>query len=916
VSRARAPLVPLVPLVLLVLLAPAAGLAAQDEKLSAVQDLRSPDAERAAAARRRLWFAPAVSLPADALHAALADPDPRVARAAAELLLHHGVADDRLRALLARGEPELRIVALPRAEDDEVRALLDDAEDPELRIAALYELEDRGRLEGRELAAAIGGDAEELARAALEIALCERAPFPVALVDDLDARGRQRMVESLAERPRRATRPWLELLLEGSELPAGTRLLAIAALPPEAIDLPLAKEVVVAAAQPETTNAAHTAALRFPSAVADALVGFAHARLERGDPVQAILPCLHRVSALGERQVLALAQVLPAATVEEICAWLAGRDSLAGLREQSAAALDGAIPLAPHLLRRAGPQIDTPARIERVTAVLTGSDAALRPLAFHALIAGGVFVPEMLEHARAPGLGQGSDAATPWSSRAQRVRDLLRLPPAVLPDDVLRELLADEDPSVVVHACRALERAPLPAALEPDVLACAHRVGEVRDIASRVLLARGSRAIVQEWWDAASDDERTAAVPWLYSRAEPWVAELLARERARVAAGGDAASADLRQELALGAALLGDRDAVAWLLDALPRLRIDLLRRCAPALTRALSAADVERLRPHVLGPQRLPDAAREEVVRWLAARPDLDVAPLLREVHRADDAMEIRAAALGGLLLGPDAEELHGRLRAAMARPLTEDDRELAFEILGSARHPLRPLDLETVARLVLVAPLADPELAANDAARDLVHGGEYPFHAPVVDLLRREEEPDVTAFARVADDLARDPRRYRLSGRCLGHLLREVARVPRLREALAPLLARLLLTTPDADPRMAGIAHLVLGEAAERAERHGEAADHFGRAARALLRSRLPPLLERAILGPDGSAGGALIAAALSARGPLAQARAALARGDAAAARTALAAARELAEGDARSEREVAALQDRIDK
>ena len=123
------------------------------------------------------------------------------------------------------------------------------------------------------------------------------------------------------------------------------------------------------------------------------MVGAAHARLAAGAPAEDVLACLENATALGERQVLALSRVLAPKTIEHVCTWLASRESK-GLTDHIASALDGEVPLEPHLLRRAGPQINSPARLDRVQRILRDGPAELQRLAFYALVDAKVYSVE------------------------------------------------------------------------------------------------------------------------------------------------------------------------------------------------------------------------------------------------------------------------------------------------------------------------------------------------------------------------------------------------------------------------------------------------------------------------------------------------------------------------------------------
>lgn len=877
-----------------------------------VRSLTSGHATEVEQARRQLCTMPVASLPLDSL-TLLLDGDAGAALASASVLAHHGVSRPVRRALLARVEPALQMAVLDLAEDRELEARLDHA-DPELRIAALHLLTDRGRLSDAALAAALADEDRTVARAALRSVLLERSPFPIGLLAELSDVARQRLVEGLGERPRVATAAWLLRLLERGVLQGNERLAAIAALPRDAIGNELAREIIAAAGEPGMAVAVHQAALRLPTTLVDRLVGAAHARLAAGASAEDVLACLQNASPLGERQVLSLSRVLPPATIERICSWLSARES-EGLNAHIATALDGEVPLEPHLLRRAGPQINSPARVDRVLRVLRDGPPDQKLLAFHALVDANIYRVEMLDFAATDHGDFGE-----WSNRTQRMRSLLRVSLQQIPADVVLGLLEDHDPKVRVAVCRALITSPYPIEVEAELLHKAESpaVDDIGAAAGRAVASFGSRAAIREMWDRSEQRVRLAAVDWLRERPKPWTVALLREMKDELGErGADPHNRELRDELLRGLAVLGDSEAADELLTRVAELPLPLLRRCGEFAPAALTPAHVERLGSHLLGPREpLVEQAREEVVDWLAARPDLDVEPILSELYRSEELEEVRLAALTGLLRGRGAPAFHQTLREALVRPMGSAERDLAFEILANVPRPVRLLDLETIARLVLLAPLADPRGECRDTTGGFPRSGDYPMDLPIVDVLRRQDEVDPRPFAVVAEEVGTHAARYATSGRRLGHLLCELARFERLRETIGPVLARLILQAPDDPRRFAGLAHLILAEQSEDRGEWVDAAEHYVLAARDLLRQPLPPLVQRVVLGDTSLPDGFLPEAALSARPHLCRAHAAIEAGDRDAARAALAIARDLGAEDRAIEQEVAELSRRMEK
>lgn len=826
-------------------------------------------------ARRRLCLAVAAAdLPAAALTQLVREGSAVAATAAGAVLQHHGRLPT---AWLARAEPELRRLALPLAEVTALRAMAGDSA-AVLRRAALFELEDRGTLRDAELVRAIDDLDPAVGEAAVRLLLYERAPLPdPAVLNRLTPRGRKRLLLGLRERPRRGAAPWLRALLESDELAPRERLLAIAGLPAGAAGVDLGREVVRAAGTAELAAAASLAALRFASATADRLVGAAHAEIRDGAPVADVLACLEACSPRGEQQILALSEVLSPRDVETVCSWLTARGA-PGLVERIESALAGEVEMASHLLRRSAAHLDRPERVQRVAALLLAADER-SVLAFYALAEAGVWAPAMHDFM------QGADAK-------KRVRALLRTAaPSAVPADALRRLLAHPQAEVAVEVCRAVQRRPaLIAGLEDDLVAMVEAGGPLLAPAAYAVTAGGSRAAVTQAWRQGEAGLRRDLVRALVRHARPFAGPLL-REFAE--APNEPVVA---HELQWALVALGDAAAIQRLFGDAGALPHELLRRCGAAARAALRAEHLPGLTAALLGPDAVDAARRLELVEWLAARPRLAGVPaLLERVERDDPSVEVQTAARAGLLRGPAAAARWAQLRAAWQQPLDANTRELAFDLLGAVAPPLDAAQQQAIAELVLVAPLAAP---VPSAAPDVLpRNANYPLHLPVVEVLRRDEDLEGTVFGRVARDLSTHRWRHRLSGRRVGHLLTELVRFPRPRATLAPSLARLVLQAPDVDRPYAGVAHLVLAEAAERAGDDPAAATHYSVAGRALLRDPLPALLQRAVLGGVAAEAHALGETALAARMRLSRARAAAVRGDGEAARREIEVAAELA-------------------
>jgi len=888
------------------------GAAAQDPVIvDAVAALESADPQEVELARRRLCGVHRDALPVQQLTRMLALGE-MTARASSSVLRYHGLAEGARRTLLAREEVALQREALDLAS---VTQLTERLRDPasSLRLAAFWSLFDRGALDEQQLAAVLDDDDAEVARAAARTLVLEASPFPVAVMQRLSRRARYRVIRQLSERPRAAASRWLERKLDAEVFEGRERLYAIAALNPDAITLEQGRQLLAVAADRTFAVAAQVAAMRMPSEVVDRLVGHAHARLQAGQAVETVLGCLENATPLGERQVLSLSRVLPTEDVDYICQWLASRGS-SGLQDHIASALDGEVPLEPHLLRRAGPLIDSPLRVERVLELLRDGSSAEKTAAFYALVDAGVYRAEMLDYAQSSETGDHGE----WSNRTQRLRALLRVPLQQFPGPVLLGLLADGEQRVRLAVCRALATAPYPEAVQDELLdRAATGADPIAAAAARAIATFGSRAAVAELWRRGAPKARVAVIDWLQARPEPWTTTLLRDALDELGEPDDESDREFRDELSWGLAMLGDAAAVDQLLARVAELPVGLVRRCRPFAPAALDDQRVARLTGHLLGSLApLPPASREEVVDWLASRPDLEVEPTLLQLYRGDEVGEVRLAALSGLLRTDGAVEFHARLREAMQRPFGPDERDLAYELLANVPNPARPMDLDTIARLLLLAPLSDPEAECARSMGEFPRSGDYPLNLPIVDVLRRQGELDPTPFSAPLMLLADHPGLYALSGRRLGHALSEMVRFPALRRTVAPILASLVGVASDEPQRFAGLAHMIMGEEAEELGAWAEAADHYAIAAPALLREPLPPLLQRSLLGDVDLAAGVLPEAALVARQHICRARAAIDDGRGDDARESLAVALDLAAEDLETEREVDDLLRRLER
>lgn len=862
------------------------------------RDLWSEDPVRLERARRRAMLGPLDEGVRTVLVRLLRHARVEVAAAAASVLERHGLAVAQRRALLDSEHGPLRRRALVVADEAAVRDRARGDPDPDVRAAALVELEKRGRLAVGDLAAALADDEAEPARVATAMLLYLRAPWPEDLWERLDRRARTRLLQALVDRPRREMAGALRGMLDAGRGTARERLWAIAALPPGAITRSDAREVLRAAADPKLGIFAATAAARFPPALADRLVGLVHRELLRGVRPQTLLPCLENASRLGERQLVALVGVLEGAARGYLIDWLAARGAGDLLDEWVAAALDGEIPMSRELYRYAGRLADRPRRVARLLELYRGGDAAGRGLALVALVEAGAyrreFLDEVLRRKESRDLERG-------------VRKLLRFVPAKMPDEDVLRLLGHASPRVRVLMAGALAGRPLSPRVEERLVALVAAHDVAASAAVWALVRHGRVAALARCWPSLDDVRRKQALAWIAERgvdaARSWL-----RERS------SEAPAHLRRHFWHALAALGDGGAAARLLASLGACSAHELASFRRVGAAALRSEHLASLRALLIGPRAVDARKRVELVRWLRLRADLGAVDLLARLRAGDPDEEVRMEALRGLLaLGRGGEDLE-RVRAACARGLSQEERELAYELVDGLPAPLTDSGTDLMARLLLLEPLARP---SDEVRADLEGGpwrGSHALELAVLHRLRDEPRLAVGPFRAVVRELWEHPHRDALSWRRVRFLLAQLARTPRTRKRLGPEVARLVEAFPEPDPRVAGGAWLVLAQVAEDGGRYARAAMLYEKAIRALVLWPPPPLLHRALLGESSLADGEHALAALSARADLCRARAALAEGREAVATKHAERAEVLGFGDRRTLAEIDALRAEI--
>ncbi len=902
---------PFVAPILLTLATLAIHASAQDVRVH-VQRLAAQEPEQREDARRRLALVPRAELPVDALVQHVTSNGVAAAPAVAILALHADLhAAVRRQIDVPRASATLLDAALPLLSVGDLWQIAMSARRSNGRLAerALAELAQRGELLVGSIAELLAdGDASGPAAFAAELIAHGELPPPLVLAAiAADATARQRVLRALADHPREDFVPWFLPWLEGDD--ATATLLALAALPPSqqtAAHARLALRLLSAETAPFLPD---LAASRFSPKIADGLVAAAHGALIAGHKITDLLPMLRSVSTAGEAHLLGLAMTLGTDDREEVLRWLDTRDS-ALLKERVGAALDSAAPLDECFLRRAGPHLTSAARVARVVSELKISELKISDLkndeprrgaAFTALIEADRFDVEMLRMARQEP-----------EPEVARTRELLRLSRGVLPIDTAREFLAHRDASVRLSAVHYLA---IPGMEEATEIAFAALLGSddddrVRAACARALSALGTDARAEAAFafafGSAYGDE---AVEWLIERPRPFGLALLRTVRA-----GERTPREI-DELDTGRVRLGDAAPLAGLIDRIATLPTRLVKRMGPALRGLDDAQLVAKVRAAAANADVI-ESVREPLIEALAAQP-LRHVEFLQQTYQREEDDGIRLAALHGLLQTPAGATLLADLNAAIGqRPLRASDEDMAFEVLGAATMPLTLTVVEFAARLVLLAPLANPVAEAELAISDRSEGTDYPLVQPLCELIRRDPQREHgEVIARVLAEARAHRNAHALSRRRLGHLLGYLTLAEPTFLAVAPALARAIVEAPDRDARWLGPAWGLIARDTEAKGDLEAAAAAYARARDGFLH-RPPPTVQRRrfVLDPD-PARGIVPMGELAARSHLLRARLLLTQGDRDAARAALAVARSRASADALTLAEVAALATQVE-
>jgi hypothetical protein len=886
------------------------------DSASLLSALASKDALAREMARRRL--AVASEIPVAEITALLRSSDAKVVVAAAALLRDRQLVTAKLHGLIEHPDAGVRREVLPVVTKSSLLHVLAQDPDHELRIRALFELEDQGLLTDALLVQALLSEQADLRSAACRLIVYERSPFPVRVANQVLKApvARRALLDWLADRPRAHAGPWLHHVLDTSGLSQLERLLAIHALPPDWINAKMAAEVLAAAVAESAVlnNRAASSAARFTPEIADGLVPAVLAMVEQGSSLEALIPVLSGVTQKGERLVFEAAKQAGAPALRTLAHWLSSRRSSL-LVDYVVQSLDAEAGFAPELVSLTSPAlrvagVEKPQRIDKVVAILqAGGTPAVA--AYVALLDADVFRAPMLEFAEAEaGIDQG-----------RRIFRLFNLPPASLPLSLFRKVLAGNKVQALTTAVHALSRTVLDPSLEPLLLEFAlhSKFPVLRSAATRTLVLRGSADAGRKVFRTRQAD--TPVIEWLMDRPRPWSRELLSAEFQK--AGATPNSHDARDHQVLVAlANLGDEDARQALVAELPHLRSGELQSAQKIMGRYCSVADLERIANQYLMPKPLgPDQEleidggpatqrREELLSWFVGRTDIGIEPLLANLWETDRNYQIRLVALRGLL-ARDSMVLHGKLQSLIARPYGEAQEDLAFEVVGSMSHPLSEKAIHLLARILLLAPLSDPKREVRFAIEQTYDGvrGAYPLNTPASVLLRRDEfvRPG-RAFAGVAADIGKLA--YAVNRQRIGLFMASLCLRPDLQSDLGPVLAKLIVDAPDRSQDFLGPAQWVLADQALRDGDLAIAADLYQAAARAFCRGIVPFHIQRSFCGDVDPANGRHPYAALAAEAVICRARLLLQKGQPRAAHKELARARDLAEGDAKMIERIQAL------
>ena len=759
------------------------------------------------------------------------------------------------------------------------------AEESTRRCRALAAAQDAGQLSVEAAVAALADADEAVARTAAAIVRHEWQTLSVDLFSALDRRppAARMLLRELAQAPRLSAAAWAErwsMVAPGRSLDDRCMALAARGVPLVATEAELWLRALLQEGQGDGVLSA--AAVLSPK-VADGLLGRVHAALQQGGvQVEQLSPWLDRLSADGVRRLLGLALTLPPEAAATCCQLVQEREP-ALVAERARAALDAEAPIDALWLPFAGPELDQPARVGKVQALLFDDDvaAATKEAAFTALLAARAINPAVLRWSA--GVERGHDA---------RARRLLDVGIDLLPTATLIEWIDSPLGTWVVRALarRAVLDSSLEQLLVTRLLEAGSADGEFCAPAAMAIVAHGSAEGLRQVWALLRDSRSWPEfVDGLARRRAPFVHEfLLAELQANVPEVEPAARAVQLDAVAMALVTLGDRRELQRLVTAAKTAAPGLVRRYAHH-ARPLDAKSAQQLL--ALLPTTAEPEVAAEILEWAAtAAADATVLAQLQALWQRPDAPEqLREVALRALAASAHRPVLVARLREVIAAgPVPEDLAPLPFELLASMPTSLVADDVALCADFVLLMPRTDPEREAKLAAKwpDGTFG--FPLVAASAQVLRRADANMVGAAFRAAVAVARaDARQVTISHQRLLVLWRELAMAPLVQHEVAVATAELALALPGAANR--GPAHWFAMQAAVVRADFATARRHAEGARAALLRLPEQRRHARLFLGERDPNGGVDPWAALSAMPHVLSMQDAAARGDDAAVRAA---------------------------
>ncbi len=766
----------------------------------------------------------------------------------------------------------------------------------EVAVGQLHEAQDRGELDVATVVAALrqGGDA---GRAAAAIVRHEWLDVPAELLDAAAGHPASAtlLLRELALAPRPSVQAWARTQVERDDLPNDVRCYAIAAAQLPATGK-VANLLVDTALDPEGGDGYRTAAWLMASRDADRLLGRLHAAaLQQQAEFDRLLPFFDRLSPRGHEHLVGLALSLPNELQQPLVRYFLNND-VAAYRDRSADALDGKLELEPIWLARAAELLTERSRVERLFGVLDDETASaeLRDAAFRALLEASVIEPPVVDYA--------GDAV----QRSRDIRALLDAGVGQLPVDTILHLLTGDVRVAALTASALLRRDPLEPAIEAQLVELLADVVPATPTLPLVvaLLRRGSEGSVRAIWPRLRGSELfDQCVDILARREAAWISPLLLEDLAHDV--GDEESLPARRQrdrasVRLALVRRGDRRELDRLVEGAATSSPSFLRRC----THHAAPVGVEHsLTLLEFAGATADDDLAVELISWAATTDDPQVHAALFGLWQPAELTERHIAALSGLGHSAARPRLVTELRAAIEAGTRDDRAEmLAYELISTMRMPLAQRDIELLAELALVWPLADPERERGRAQRWSDGRNGFPLAAAIAHRLRGADPELVHAvFGRTAQAVQEHSEFAAFAPQRLLVMWRALVPDQRVQSALGRATAALLLAANDPMAVGHGPASLYASQEREARGEFAAAVQHARRAVALLLRQPDARRDARLFLGERDPVAGVDPWSRLAARPFVLEARACLAARNDPGAGAALRAAAELVGHDA---------------